>query len=92
MRIDQTTMNETLRRGFMRLHYPIEVILMCVRWYWANSRGSRQLQEMMAARGDADDHSTLHRWAVKRLPVLAAMCRQRKRPAGQSWRVDETDV
>ena len=31
MHADPKLMNETLRRVFKRLHYPIEVILVCVR-------------------------------------------------------------
>ena len=46
----------------------------------------------MAERGVAVDHSTIHRWAIKMLPVLAAVCRRRKRPVGRSWRLDETYV
>jgi putative transposase len=85
-------MDETLRRVFIRLHYPIEVILTCVRWYVAYPLSLRQLQEMMAERGVAVDHSTIHRWAIKLLPVLAAVCRRRKRPVGKSWRMDETYI
>ena len=85
-------MNETLRRVFMRLHYPVEVILTCVRWYVAYPLSLRQLQEMMAERGIAVDHSTIHRWAIKMLPVLTAVCRRRMRPVGRSWRMDETYI
>lgn len=90
MRTDQKTMNETLCRVFMRLHYPIEVILVCVRWYVAYPLSLRHLEEMMAERGVVVDHSTIHRWAIKMLPVLAAICRRRKLPVGKSWRMDET--
>jgi transposase-like protein len=38
------------------------------------------------------DHSTLHRWSIKMLPVLAAKCRRRKRQIGRNWRMDETCV
>lgn len=38
------------------------------------------------------DHATVHRWALKMLPVLAAVLRRRKLPVGSSWRVDETCV
>ena len=46
----------------------------------------------MAERGVFVDHSTLHRWSIKVLPVLAAVFRRRKRPVGRSWRMDETYV
>jgi transposase-like protein len=92
MRTDQKTMNETLCRVFTRLHYPIEVILVCVRWYVAYPLSLRHLEEMMAERGVMVDHSTIPRWAIKMLPVLAAICRRRKLPVGKSWRMDETYI
>ena len=85
-------MSETLRRVFIRLHYPFEVILVCVRWYVAYPLSLRHLEEMMAERGVTVDHSTIHRWAIKMLPVLAAVCRRRKQPVGKSWRMDETYI
>jgi transposase-like protein len=47
---------------------------------------------MMAERGVTVDHATIHRWALKILPVLAKVLRRRKRPVGSSWRVDETYI
>ena len=85
-------MNEMLRRVFKRLHFPVEIIQTCVRWYVAYPLSLRQLQEMMAERGVEVDHSTIHRWAIKMLPVLASVCRRRKRPVGKSWRMDETYI
>ena len=46
----------------------------------------------MAERGVLVDHATVHCWAPKMLPVLAAVFRRRKLPVGKSWRVDETYV
>ena len=85
-------MTEALRRVLQRMHYPLEVMLVCVRWYVAYPLSLRHLEEMMGERGVAIDHSTIHRWAIKMLPVLAAVCRRRKRPVGRSWRMDETYV
>ena len=84
--------NSTLRRVVKRLHFPVEVMLVCVRWYAAYPLSLRNLEEMMAERGVPVDHSTVHRWMVKMLPVLAAVFRRRKQPIGKSWRVDETNV
>jgi len=67
-------MNETLRCVFIRLHCPIGVILVSVWWYVAYRLSLRHLEEMMAERGVAVDHSTIHRWAIKMLPVLAVVC------------------
>ena len=84
--------NSTLRRVIKRLHFPLEVMLVCLRWYAACPLSLRNLQEMMAERGVKVDHATVHRWALKMLPVLAAALRRRKLPVGASWRVDETYV
>ena len=46
----------------------------------------------MAERGVSVDHATVHRWAIKILPLLAAVFRRRKHPVGPSWRMDETYV
>jgi len=75
-----------------RLHYPLDVILLCVRWYVAYSLSLRNLEEMMAERGIEVDHSSVHRWVIKLLPVFKKAFRKRKRPVGKSWRVDETYV
>jgi transposase-like protein len=74
------------------LHYPLDMILTCVRWYVAYPLSLRQLEEMMAERGVSVDHSTVHRWAIKLLPVLEKAFRRRKRPVGKSWRMDETYI
>jgi len=84
--------NPTLSRVIKRLHFPLEVIQVCVRWYAAYPLSLRQLEEMMAERGVCVDHATVHRWALKMLPVLAAVLRQRKRPVGGSWHMDETYI
>ncbi len=84
--------NSTLRRVLKRLRFPLEVMLVCVRWYAAYPLSLRNLEEMMAERGVAADHATVHRWALKVLPVLAGEFRQRKRAVGASWRMDETYI
>ena len=85
-------MIEALRKVIKRLHYPLEVMLVCVRWYSAYPLSLRHIEEMMAERGVFVDHATVHRWSIKILPVLAAVFRRRKRPVGISWRMDETYI
>ena len=55
-----------------RLHYPLDVMLLCVRWYVVYSLSLRDLEEMMAERAIGVDHSTVHRWGIKRRtrPIL----------------------
>ena len=88
--MDKGKMNEAVRKVLKRLHYPIEVMLVCVHWYAAYPLSLRQIEEMMAERGVVVDHATIHRWSIKMLPVLAVAFRRRKRPVGMSWRMDET--
>jgi putative transposase len=69
-----------------------DIILWGVRWYVAYPISYRQLEEMMQERGVEVDHSSLHRWVLKYTPVLDQVFRQRKRPVGASWRMDETYI
>jgi putative transposase len=62
------TLTLALARVFKRLHYSFDVMLMCVHWYVAYGLSVRNLKEMMAERGVEVDHSTVHRWAIKRVP------------------------
>lgn len=81
-----------LRKVLKRLHYPLEVMLVCARWYAAYPLSFRHLEEMMQERGVFVDHSNVHRWALKILPAMALIFRRRKRPVGTSWRMDETYI
>lgn len=81
-----------LRKVLKRLHYLLEVMLMCARWYAAYPLSFRHLEEMMHERGVFVDHSTVYRWALKILPVMALIFRRRKRSLGKSWRMDETYI
>ncbi|MSQ76650.1 MAG: IS6 family transposase, partial [Rhodoferax sp.] len=88
----KSLINSTLHKVLQRLHYPLEVMLTCVRWYVAYPLSLRHVEEMMHERGVFVDHSTVHRWAIKMVPVLSAVFRRRKRAVGRSWRMDETYI
>ena len=85
-------MIDELRKVIKRMHYPLEVMLTCVRWYVAYPLSLRHIEEMMQERGVFVDHTTVHRWSIKILPVLAKVFRRRKRSVGASWRLDETYI
>jgi putative transposase len=85
-------LNPAVSRVLRRLHYPLDVILTCVRWYATYPLSLRHLEEMMSERGIAVDHSTVHRWAMKLLSVLEKTFRRHKRTVGKSWRMDETYI
>lgn len=74
------------------MRFPIEVILVCIRWYAAYPLSCRHLEEMMEERGVTVDHSTVSRWAIRFLPLLEKTFRKYKRPVGESWRMDETYI
>ncbi len=87
-----SSINSALRRVLKRLHYPLEVMLTCVRWYATSPLSMRHIEEMMQERGVFVDHASAHRRAIRMLLVLAAVFRRRKQPVGKSWRMDETYI
>src|ERR1700732_3161645 len=86
------TLDTGIARVPKRLHYRLDVIVLCVRWYVAYSLSLRNLEEMMAERGIEVDHSSVHRWVIKLVPLFEKAFRRHKRPVGKSWRMDETYV
>ena len=88
----KTSLPTRIGKLLKRLHYPLDVILVCVRWYVAYALSLRNLEEMMAERGVNVDHSTVHRWVIKLMPLFEKAFRQYKRPVEKSWRMDETYV
>ena len=90
--VTTSSISQALRAVIKRRHYPLEIMLTCVRWYVAYPLSLRHIEEMMTERGVHVDHATVHRWSIKILPVLAAVFRTRKRQVGGSWRMDETYI
>jgi putative transposase len=86
------TLNPAVARVLKRLRHPLDVILTCVSRYVAYPLSLLHLEEMMTERGISVDHSTVHRWAIKLLPVLEKAFRRRKRPVDESWCMDETYI
>jgi putative transposase len=78
--------------NFKGMRFPIDVILVCVRWYAAYPLSYRHLEEMMEERCVSVDHSSINRWAIRFLPLIEKMARKHKRPVGGSWRIDETYI
>ena len=69
------------------MRFPIDVILVCIRWYAAYPLSYHHLEEMMEERGVFVDHSSINRWAIRFLPLLEKVFRKHKRPVGGSWRM-----
>ena len=47
----RSLINSTLNKVLKRLHYPLEVMLTCVRWYVTYPLSLRHIEEMMRVRG-----------------------------------------
>jgi transposase, IS6 family len=73
---------------FRGRHFLDEIIVLCVRWYLRYPLSYRNLEEMMAERGLAVDHSTIARWVLRYAPVLNERIRSEMRNFSRSWRVD----
>jgi len=86
------TPNASVSKALERLHYPLDIMLTCVRWYVAYPLSLRHLEEMMSERAVSVDHSTVHRWAIELLPALGKAFGPRKKKVGRSWRMDETYI
>src|ERR1700688_1973617 len=93
----RTALAAGIAKVLKRLHYPLDVMLLspkgtsfgaCVRWYVAYSLSLRDLEEMMAERAIGVDHSTVHRWVLKLVPLFEKTFRKHKRPVGKSWRIE----
>jgi len=77
---------------FRGRHFDREVIVLCVRWYLRFKLSYRDLVEMMAERGLSLAHTTIMRWVHDYAPEFERRWNRFARPAGSSWRVDETYV
>jgi transposase-like protein len=78
--------------SFKGRHFQKEMILQSVRWYLAYALSYRDIEEIMAERGFAIDHSNIQRWVVHFSPQLEKSFHQRKKRPGKRWRLDETYI
>ena len=69
-----------------------EAIMLFVYMKCRFSLSYRDLEEMTSIRGASVDHATLQRWVVRFVPLIEKAVRKRKKPAGNSWRMDETYI
>src|SRR5277367_5542052 len=72
---------------FKRRRFPVEIILVCVRWYCKYGITYRDLAEMMQERGVEVDPSTLFRWVQRYAPELEKRVRWYQGYRVTSWRV-----
>jgi transposase-like protein len=77
---------------FRGRHFPDDIITLAVRWYLRYSLSYRDLEELLAERNVAVDHTTVWRWVDRSAPELDQRIRRHLRPTATSWRVDETYI
>jgi transposase, IS6 family len=68
------------------------VIVTCVRWYCRFSLSLRDLEELMAERGLAVDHTTIWRWTQVYGPEVYRRLRGEVKRKSSTWHMDETFV
>jgi transposase-like protein len=73
-------------------HFDREIIILCVRWYLRFKLSFRDLVEMMTERGLPLAHTTIMRRVRHYAPEFERRWNRFARPAGASWRVDETYI
>ena len=72
--------------------FPKAIILQAVYFKFRFSLSYREIEELLSIRGVKVDHATIQRWVFKFSPLIEKTFRKRKRPVGNSWRMDETYI
>ena len=72
--------------------FPVDVIVLAVRWYLRFGLSYRDVEELLSERGVEVDHVTVYRWVLRFAPLLAEAARPCRHAIGDRWQVDETYV
>ena len=80
------------KSAFAGFRFPPEIILVAVRWCLRYGLSYRDLEELLAERGNEVDHVTLFRWDQRFTPLLIEAARPCRHRVGGCWFVDETYV
>ena len=77
---------------FRKRQFEPVIIVTCVRWYCRFSLSLRDLEELMAERGLAVDHTTIGRWVQRYGPEVHRRLRGQEKLKSSTWHMDETFV
>src|SRR5215510_8720284 len=77
---------------FWKRKFEPHVIVTCVRWYCRFCLSLRDLEELMAERGLAVDHTTIGRWVQRYGPEVHRRLRGQVKLKSSTWQMDETFV
>lgn len=78
-----------MSEDFKWRHFAGDMIVWRVRWYCRYGISYRVLQEMMAKRGLAVDHTTLYRWVQHYAPELVSAERKQRLEGGRDIHQDQ---
>ena len=78
--------------AFTGFRFPVEVIVLAVRWYLRYGLSYRDVEELLVERGVEVDHVTVYRWVQRFTPLLVDAARFSRHSPGDRWFVDETYV
>jgi transposase-like protein len=77
---------------FRNRQFEPTIIVTCVRWYCRFSLSLRDLEELMAERGLAVDHTTIWRWVQRYGPEIHRRLQGHVKQKSSTWHMDETFV
>ena len=77
---------------FRKRQFEPMIIVTCVRWYCRFSLSLRDLEELIAERGLAVDHTTIWRWVQRYGPEVHRRLRGNVKQKSSTWHMDETFV
>src|SRR5512132_4206247 len=80
------------RSAFAGFRFPVDVIVLAVRWYLRFGLSYRDVEELLSERGVEVDHVTVYRWVLRFAPLRAEAARPCRHAVGDRWQVDETYV
>ena len=70
--------------NFKGMRFPIDVILVCIRWYVAYPLSYGYSEKIMEERGVLVDHLSINQWAIRFLPLIEKLSRKYKCPVDGS--------
>src|SRR5512132_3743031 len=77
---------------FWKRKFEPHVIVTCVRWYCRFCLSLRDLEELMAERGLAVDHTSIWRWVQTYGPELNRRLQGEGKRKSSTWHMDETFI
>ena len=77
---------------FWKRKFEPQVIVTCVRWYLRFCLSLRDLEELMAERGLAVDHTSIWRWVQTYGPELNRRLQGEVKRKSSTWHMDETFI